>query len=146
MEKYPERENEIRKAIQKTYSNPQKIQNVSLETRTIYPEQALKGMSGMSFNFAISPPNAMFILSSNLIQRLSNRGTGSLDHPKTELWFPIDPHIAIVAARVDPNFPQFVEMDQKFVKEYNNLAVSRSDEIASPSRRLLSALVRRRMS
>ena len=146
LERFPERESEIRKAIEKRYNNPQELQNVGLETRTIYPKQILKGMNGMSFNFAILPRNTMFILSSNMIQRLSNKGNGSLDHPKTELWFPIDPHVAIVAARVDPSFPQFVEMDQKFAKEYNNLAVGRSDEIASPSRRLLSALIRRRMS
>lgn len=143
---FPEREGEIRNAIEERFRDPHGLQNASLETRTSFPENILNGMEGMRFRFALLPKNAMFILSSNMIQRLSNGGTGSLDHPKTELWFPIDPHIAIVAVRVDQHFPQFVELDRKFAKGFNNLAVGRSDEIASPNQKLLSALIRCRMS
>ena len=143
---YPEKEREIRNAVEKKYDDPLELKNVELETRTKYPERILLGMEGMTFRFALLPEKAMFILSSNMIQRLSNGGTGSLDDPRTELWFPIDPKIAIVVGRFGPHVPQFFEFNRSFAKEYNDLAVRRSYEIASPNQKLLTALARRRMT
>tara|TARA_R100000935_G_scaffold22414_1_gene41283 strand:- start:571 stop:1431 length:861 start_codon:yes stop_codon:yes gene_type:complete len=145
LQRYPERGSEIRRVVEARNNDRSEMQNVKLQVRTHYPERLLQGMEGMLFRFALLPDNAMFILSSNMIQRLSNGGDGNLHDALTELWFPIDPHIAIVAARVPANFPKFVYKDRKFAKEYNDLAVSRSDEVGSPSSKLLSALIRRRM-
>jgi len=145
IKRYPERIGEIRRVVETRNDDLEEMQNVQLQVRTTYPESLLRGMEGMRFRFALLPDNAMFILSSNMIQRLSNGGDGSLDNALTELWLPIDPHIAIVAARVSSDFPQFVHFDRKFAKEYNDLAVGRSDEIGSPSSTLLAALIRRRM-
>ena len=93
--------------------------------------------------YSICKGRHSFILSGLGAYRIGNGGPNGLSNPNMEIWLPISPKRALVLVR-DPgkHIPLIVPENRNHIREVNEFAVARSNQIASHSVRLLNSLVR----
>lgn len=85
-----------------------------------------------------------FILSDLGVVRIGNGGSNGLSNPNAEAWMPLTPHLVAVMVRDPENkLPLLSEFNQKSVRDVNSHLVEEGKAIASPSRKLLEALIAR---
>lgn len=107
------------------------------------PEKVLATLSVYSAVWAVAEQRSSFILGSRMVYRASNGGTGHLDDPNTELFWPVSPKRAIVFLRKPHNMPDIMPLGKDGVREWNEHIFEQSAAIASHSEALLRSLTKR---
>ena len=139
---FPNLEREIENIIDTRFNSREIRRSILAESRARPPRSALDAIAGYSIHLASPPPKMTFILSSQIVSRVGNRGSGRLGDPRTELWLPVGPRIAIVATKIEKPWPMHFTMSRQFMRDYNVAAAKRSTSIASSSRTLLESILK----
>lgn len=106
-------------------------------------ERIDKAMEGLTNRWVRIEGKHSFILGSKLVYRLGNGGPDGLSNPKTEIWMPISPKVAVVLLRDPKNqIPLVCSPSVEKVRELNEHALRNSRQIASHSQRLIKSLTK----
>lgn len=113
-----------------------------------YPKMVLEALQEYSVRWAVLEGKSSFILGSKSVYRAhGDRGSGHLADPKTELYWPIAPKLALVLLRPPSrDFPLVLRGSTQMVREWNMSICRESACVASHSKSLLVSLLGRRLT
>lgn len=107
-----------------------------------YPTLVVEALGNYSVRWAIPEKRASFILGSKNVYRAYNGGSGHLEDPRTELFWPLSPKLALVMLQIpDRSFPMVVPARTEMVREWNLSICAGSSAIGSHSEKLMRSLL-----
>lgn len=112
----------------------------SLETKL---NQSTRILSQRGLYFArIIGRKKSFIIGSQPLVRIDNRGSNQLDDPKTEFWYPISHDVAVSIGSYEEKEKLFIltPRHSKFIRQFNSQITNQSNEYAGRSKELLLSL------
>jgi Protein of unknown function (DUF4238) len=134
--------------LRQTLSNRIRLQQIGRHVRVTgqisSSGKVEKALEDFSIRWAVSSGSHSFILSSQAVYRIGNRGSNGLNNPIVEIWLPISPKIALVLLRDQEESISFLNyFSKEKLRKINEYAVESSTQIASHSKTLLLSLLSR---
>ena len=106
-------------------------------------EKSEKVLQEFDIRWAQTSGKHTFILSSRMVYRVGNGGSGGLNDARAQLWVPLMPTLALVMLRDPANrYPYTNYIGRDLVRSMNEYAARNSVQIASSSERQLKSLTR----
>lgn len=117
------------------------------KAKASFPELVFEALNDYSVRWVVPEGNASFVLGSKSVYRAHGKsGSGHLNDPLTELYWPVSPKLALVLIRLPyRDFPLVTILPQQKVRSWNEAICKESVAIASHSKRLLVSLLAGRL-
>lgn len=117
------------------------------KAKASYPRLVVDALRDYSVRWAIPEGSSAFVLGSKFVYRAHGKGgSGHLEDPLTELYWPVSPKLALVLLRLpNKDFPMVTRLSQQRVRLWNEAICRDSIAVASHSKRLISSLFSERL-